>query len=100
MNKKTKLLYMANTNDEKERAICSMKYHRKGCDFYPCQGLMYWIRCNEYIFDIREVRELFGKDREGKSDYLPLSYENFKLKIKEMCSYINGNDFITEITLK
>jgi hypothetical protein len=87
-------IFLANPRMEpKEYAVESVFYKHEEYNFNPCCGLMYWLRWGKYIFDIRDIRKLYGVNEQDNPLDVKVGQENFTAKIKEMLSLIGDESF-------
>jgi len=90
--------FLAPRLEPKSRTDYSFSYMHEEFYFRPSKHLKYWIHWGPYIFDIRDVRKLFGVPLTMQYDLKP-NQEVFDMKINDMLSLVEEKPF-KEVLLK
>ena len=88
------MFHLANPKMEyKEEAQRCFSVKFQGNNFYPCVGLMHWLRWGRFAFDIRPLREYLGLPPESKELYIRSDKSTFEARIKEITDAVGEKSF-------
>lgn len=88
------MFHLANTQIEyKEKALKNFSVNFQGKNFYPCIGLMHWLRWGRFCFDVRPLREYLGLPPEPMELFLKLDKSTFETRIKEITDAVGEQSF-------